>query len=124
MSVCRAGDKSFGSGRSAQTPRKLRSTWRSECASYWWSIRKLTASRPIGRVVLSTATPWVMRVDPRTGFRTVFSSSQRWSQAAHRSGGAGAAGEGAEAGEPAASRRGGVLPGAADVTDVEAREVR
>ncbi|MCI5070354.1 hypothetical protein [Acidovorax sp.] len=84
-----------------------------------WALRAAWA-RLTGR----PATPWVMRVDPRTGFRTVFSSSQRWSQAAHRSGGAGAAGDGAEAGEPAASRRGGVLPGAADVTDVEAREVR
>lgn len=74
-----------------------------------WAVRAAWA-RLTGR----PAAPWVMRVDPRTGFRTVFSSSQRWSQ--RRSATA--------ADEAPASRRGGVLPGAAEVTDVEAREVR
>lgn len=84
-----------------------------------WALRAAWA-RLMGR----PAAPWVMRVDPRTGFRTVFSSSQRWSHAAHRSGTAASTGAGAEAGEPPASRRGGVLPGATEVTDVEARELR
>ena len=82
-----------------------------------WGLRAAWA-RLTGR----PATPWVMGIDPRAGFRTVFTSSQRWSQAAGRTASAGAAGA-AEA-EPQGSRRGGVLPGSRDVTDVEAREVR
>ncbi len=69
-----------------------------------WLLRALWA-RLTGRPV----TPWVMRVDPRTGFRAAY----QWS-----------APRGEGAGEPAESRRGGVLPGAAEVTDVQAREVR
>lgn len=85
-----------------------------------WALRAAWA-----RLTGQPATPWVMRVDPRTGFRTVFTSSQRWSaQAGNRSAAASAAGGAEAAGESPASRRGGVLPGAADVTDVEAREVR
>eukprot|EP01030_Chromulinospumella_sphaerica_P000926 gene926-908_t len=56
-----------------------------------WVLRAGWA-RLTGRPV----TPWVMGVDPRTGFSK----------------------------DAAASRRGGILPGAAQVTDVEAREVR
>lgn len=79
-----------------------------------WMLRGGWA-RLTGRPV----TPWAMRMDPRTGFSTVFRSTERWS-----SGRRGAAAP-ADAGEEAvASRRGGILPGAAQVTDVEAREVR
>ena len=80
-----------------------------------WALRAGWA-RLTGRPV----TPWVMRMDPRTGFSTVFRSSQRWS-AARRA----APATGDDAGDDAAaSRRTGVLPGAAEVTDVEARDVR
>lgn len=80
-----------------------------------WTLRAGWA-RLTGRPV----TPWVMRMDPRSGFSTVFRSSERWS-ASRRSAPA-AAETGAD--DAAASRRGGVLPGAAEVTDVEPREVR
>lgn len=79
-----------------------------------WVLRAGWA-RLTGRPV----TPWVMGVDPRTGFSTVFRSTQWWS--AGRRGNS--APEGASE-DAAASRRGGILPGAAQVTDVEAREVR
>jgi hypothetical protein len=81
-----------------------------------WGLRAAWA-RITGRPV----TPWVMRVDPRTGFRTMYRSTERWSSA-RRS--APPAPGTADDDAAAASRRGGVLPGAADVTDVEAREVR
>lgn len=81
-----------------------------------WSLRAVWA-RLTGRPV----TPWVMRMDPRTGFRTAFRSSERWSTGRR---GAPPAGGDASADEAPASRRGGVLPGAADVQDVEARDVR
>ena len=79
-----------------------------------WALRAGWA-RLTGRPVA----PWVMRMDPRTGFSTAFRSTQRWSSAAQAPRDAGPAAE-----EPAASRRNGILPGAAQVTDVEAREVR
>lgn len=75
-----------------------------------WTLRAGWA-RLTGRPV----TPWVMRMDPRTGFSTVFRSSERWS-ASRRAGPA-------AADDVAASRRGGVLPGDAEVTDVQPREV-
>ena len=68
-----------------------------------WLLRAFWA-RLTGRPV----NPWVMRMDPRTAFR----AAGRWSSAGHR------------AEEAAAAHRGGVLPGAAEVTDVEARELR
>ena len=80
-----------------------------------WTLRAGWA-RLTGRPV----TPWVMRMDPRSGFSTVFRSSERWS-ASRRSASSAAD---AAADDAAASRRGGVLPGAAEVTDVEARDVR
>lgn len=80
-----------------------------------WALRAGWA-RLTGRPVA----PWVMRVDPRTGFRTVFRSTERWSSG--RRGAAPAAADASD--EASASRRGGILPGAAEVTDVEAREVR
>ena len=80
-----------------------------------WSLRAAWA-RITGRPVI----PWVMRMDPRTGFHTVFRTTERWTSARPR-----AAPDAQGAGDEAtASRRGGVLPGAAEVTDVEAREVR
>ncbi len=81
-----------------------------------WSLRAGWA-RLTGRPV----TPWVMRMDPRTGFSAAFRSSERWS-AGRR--GASAAGDASADQETPAARRGGVLPGAADVQDVEARDVR
>lgn len=79
-----------------------------------WGLRAGWA-RLTGRPV----NPWVMRMDPRTGFGTVFRSA-RWPASARS---APVAPD--EAGATAApSRRGGVLPGAQEVTDVEARQVR
>ena len=82
-----------------------------------WGLRAAWA-----RITGKPVTPWVMRMDPRTGFSTAFRSTQRWSAGGHRSS-APAACDGV-VDEPAASHRGGILPGAAQVTDVEAREVR
>ncbi len=78
-----------------------------------WLLRAGWA-RLTGRPV----TPWVMGVDPRTGFSTVFRTTERWSAGRRGSRAPEATGE-----DAAASRRGGILPGAAQVTDVEAREV-
>jgi len=81
-----------------------------------WMLRAGWA-RLTGRPV----TPWVMRMDPRSGFNTVFRSTERWSYGARGR----AAAADADAGEGAAAqRRTGVLPRAGEVTDVEAREVR
>jgi len=81
-----------------------------------WALRAGWA-----RLTGQPVTPWVMRMDPRTGFSTVFRSTERWSSG--RRGPAPAPDDaGGEA--AAASRRGGILPGAAEVTDVEARDVR
>ena len=79
-----------------------------------WLLRAFWA-RLTGRPLATPWSAWMTRVDPRTGFRTVYRSAGRWS-AAPAPGGA--------ADEPPAPRRGGVLPGAAEVTDVQAREVR
>lgn len=88
-----------------------------------WALRAGWA-RLTGRPV----TPWVMRMDPRSGFSTVFRSTERWSAYGRRgvAPGAGGAGHAADAEtDGATSRRGGILPGSsAEVTDVEAREVR
>ncbi len=80
-----------------------------------WLVRAGWA-RLTGRPV----TPWVMRMDPRSGFGTVFRAGERWTQPrpGHR-GGSTSADDGGESAPP---RRGGILPGAAEVTDVEARE--
>ena len=84
-----------------------------------WALRAAWA-----RLTGKPVTPWVMRMDPRSGFSTAFRSTQRWSAGGHRGApGAPASGDGVVA-EPAAQHRGGILPGAAQVTDVEAREVR
>lgn len=75
-----------------------------------WAARA-TWARLTGRPM----TPWVMRVDPRTGFSAAMRSRAQW----------GAARQPDAAAEPAApSRRGGVLPSAVEVTDVEPRELR
>ena len=73
------------------------------------------------RLTGKPVTPWAMRMDPRTGFSTVFRSTERWSSGRR---GAAAPDAGDAGGDAAASRRGGILPGSAEVTDVEAREVR
>ena len=78
-----------------------------------WGLRTAWA-RLTGRPVV----PWTMRVDPRSGWSTVYRSSARW-----KSGRAGAA-PGADAAEPRdAARRGGLLPGAGEVTDVQPRDL-
>lgn len=78
-----------------------------------WALRAGWA-RLTGR----PATPWVMRMDPRNGFASAFRATERWTAARPASA---AQGDGAD---PGPSRRGGVLPGAANVTDVEARETQ
>lgn len=84
-----------------------------------WALRAGWA-----RLTGQPVTPWVMRMDPRTGFGAAFRSTQRWSSAAQAPGQSAAnSGEGTDEPVPA-SRRGGILPGAAQVTDVEARELR
>ena len=80
-----------------------------------WALRASWA-RLTGRPV----TPWVMRMDPRTGFSTVFRSGERWTTA--RRAAPATSDEAADA--ATASRRTGVLPGASDVTDVEPRDLR
>ena len=76
-----------------------------------WSLRSLWA-RLTGRPV----TPWVMRMDPRDGWSTVYRSTARWTAAR------GAAPATQEPAEPGARAR--ELPGAREVVDVEPREVR
>ncbi len=76
-----------------------------------WGLRALWA-RVTGRPVM----PWSMRMDPRTGWSTVYRSTARWS--------ARGAATGAEAPDAAPGMRSRELPGARDVSDVEAREVR
>lgn len=76
-----------------------------------WGARALWA-RLTGRPVM----PWAMRMDPRTGWSTVYRSTARWSA---RGAGATAAPE-----ETTPGMRARELPGARDVSDVEAREVR
>lgn len=77
-----------------------------------WGLRALWA-RLTGRPIV----PWTMRVDPRSGWSTVYRSSARWRNAAPD-----AAPD--EAAQPrSAVRRGSILPGPADVTDVQAREL-
>ena len=74
-----------------------------------WGLRALWA-RLTGRPVM----PWTLRVDPRTGWSTVYRSTERWSAARPAPAPAAAA----------PSRRAGVLPGADEVVDVEPREPR
>ncbi len=78
-----------------------------------WGLRAAWA-RLTGRPVV----PWTMRVDPRSGWSTVYRSSARW-----KSGRNGAAPEADAAAPPASARRGGILPGAGDVTDVQPRDL-
>ena len=66
-----------------------------------WGARALWA-RLTGRPV----TPWVMRMDPRTGWSTVYRSTARWT-----------------AKTPDEQRRGESAP-AHDITDVVPREIR
>ena len=79
-----------------------------------WALRA-TWAKLTGRPM----TPWVMRVDPRTGFSAAMRSTGRWGAA--RPAGADVA---APDEAPGPSRRGGVLPGSVEVTDVEPRELR
>lgn len=74
-----------------------------------WGLRAIWA-RLTGRPMV----PWTMRVDPRSGWNTVYRSSARWTSPR-----ASAAPEG----DVAETRRGGVLPGAGEVTDVQPRDL-
>lgn len=78
-----------------------------------WGLRALWA-RLTGRPIA----PWTLRVDPRSGWNTVYRSSARWTSAR-----AGAAPEAGVAEPRGAVRRGGVLPGAGEVTDVQPRDL-
>ncbi|MCW8205926.1 hypothetical protein D8B24_02380 [Verminephrobacter aporrectodeae subsp. tuberculatae] len=75
-----------------------------------WALRAGWA-RLTGR----PATPWGMRVDPRTGFGSAFRATRRWSWAARTA---------AAARDETAARRSDVPPEAGGVTDVEPRELR
>lgn len=78
-----------------------------------WGLRAVW-SRLTGRPVV----PWTMRVDPRSGWNSVYRSSARWNSP--RAG----VDPQADAPEPhAAVRRGGILPGAGEVTDVQPRDL-
>ena len=76
------------------------------------------------RVTGRPVTPWVMRMDPRSGFQAAYRSSERWSARSGTPGGVPAGTQAAAQAAAADTRRGGVLPGAREVTDVQAREVR
>jgi hypothetical protein len=76
-----------------------------------WMLRAGWA-RLTGRPV----SPFVMRMDPRKGFSRMYRSGERWSAAPPR--------DAATSDDGAPLRRGGVLPGAGDVMDVEARDLR
>ena len=82
-----------------------------------WGLRAAWA-RVTGRPV----TPWVMHLDPRSGWSAVYRHGQaRWGSAAQgRAGMAEAAGEGTRP----SSVRTHVLPGADGVTDVQPRAPR
>ena len=82
-----------------------------------WGLRAAWA-RVTGRPV----TPWVMHLDPRSGWSAVYRKGQaRWGSAAQgRAGMAEAAGEGTRP----SSVRTHVLPGADGVTDVQPRAPR
>lgn len=72
-----------------------------------WGARALWA-RLTGRPIV----PWTMRVDPRTGWSTVYRSQARWTAARPPAPEAGA--------KPGARMH--VLPGADEVVDVQPRE--
>ncbi|MDD2713710.1 MAG: hypothetical protein PHU77_12400 [Simplicispira sp.] len=75
-----------------------------------WGLRAVWA-RLTGRPVM----PWTLRVDPRSGWSTVYRSSARWTAARTDT---------VDAFDvPPPSRRGGVLPGAGNVTDVQPRDL-
>lgn len=66
-----------------------------------WALRALWA-----RLTGKPVAPWTMRMDPRTGWSTVYRSTARWTAQA-----------------PSA-RQGGEAGGARDITDVVPREIR
>ncbi|CAM3875279.1 hypothetical protein [Paracidovorax anthurii] len=75
-----------------------------------WGVRMLWA-----RITGQPVTPWVMRMDPREGWSTVYRSTARWSAAGRR-------GQPPE-GEPGPLRSA-ELPGArTEVADVQPRDV-
>ncbi|WP_027016860.1 hypothetical protein [Comamonas composti] len=76
-----------------------------------WGIRALWA-----KLTGQPITPWAMRMNPRTGWETVYRSGAQWMAQA-------GSGERSQRGY-AAGRRAGALPGAGEVTDVQPREVR
>lgn len=74
-----------------------------------WGARALWA-RLAGKPVM----PWTMRMDPRSGWSTVYRSTARWS----------AQSPAASTDDTSPGTRSRELPGAREVTDVEARELR
>ena len=84
-----------------------------------WGLRALWA-RLTGQPVV----PWTMRVDPRSGWSRVYRSGARWtSPGADPANAANGADAADVVNVPPPSRRGGVLPGAGNVTDVQARDL-
>ena len=75
-----------------------------------WGVRAVWA-RLTGQPVM----PWAMKMDPRSGWSTVYRSTARWSAPRERSS--------SDDGESRV-RGGGMLRPSPDVTDVQAREVR
>ena len=84
-----------------------------------WGLRALWA-RLTGQPVV----PWTMRVDPRSGWSRVYRSGARWTSPGADPGNAPNGADAADVVDvPPPSRRGGVLPGAGNVTDVQARDL-
>ena len=77
-----------------------------------WGLRALWA-----KLTGQPVTPWVMRMSPRNGWQTVYRSGAEWMS---QSAGGAQQEQGARTG---AERRGGLLRGAGDVTDVQPREI-
>lgn len=84
-----------------------------------WGLRAVWA-RLTGQPVV----PWTMRVDPRSGWSRVYRSGARWTSPGADPGNTANGANGADGVDvPQPSRRGGVLPGAGNVTDVQARDL-
>ena len=80
-----------------------------------WGVRALWA-----KLTGQPVTPWVMRMSPRSGWQTVYRSGAEWMSQA----GAGQQPEqGDRSSRSSGERRGGLLRGAGDVTDVQPREI-
>ncbi|QNP49679.1 hypothetical protein [Diaphorobacter aerolatus] len=83
-----------------------------------WGARALWA-RLTGQPVM----PWAMKMDPRSGWSTVYRSTGRWSAPRDSSASSSSSSSSFSDGE-SRMRGAGLLRAAPDVTDVQAREVR